>query len=238
MKKGLFVLASLLVMSSFASAGLTGNTVVFNDIGQDVGDYFGTAAVTGDTITFNPSIFAVGTGEPDNFLNKQLWFTIDAKPGSDIDSLEIEEFGDFTLFGNGTDLTTYVSVQAVGTIRIDDVEGVALPQPIFVQGNMDFKKSNLVWDDGTFGLVTDGPGSDGWEGELKFDIDQILSDNLIAGKATSVYFTMDNILFATAANGDVAQIEKKAVGGFVLTVPEPATMALLGLGGLLLRRKK
>ena len=73
---------------------------------------------------------------------------------------------------------------------------------------------------------------------LKFDIDQILSDNLIAGKATSVYFTMNNILFATAANGDVAQIEKKAFGGFVLTVPEPATMALLGLGGLLLRRKK
>ena len=238
MKRTTLFLACLLTVSSFASAGLSGNTVVFNDIGQDVGDYFGLASVTGDTITFNPSIFAVGTGEPDNFLNKQLWFTIDAKTGSDIDSLEIEEYGDFSLFGNGTDLTTYVSVQAVGTIRIDDVEGVALSQPIFVQGNMDFKKSNQVWDDGTFGLVTDGPGSDGWEGELKFDIDQILSDNLIAGKATSVYFTMDNILFATAANGDVAQIEKKAVGGFVLTVPEPATMALLGLGGLLLRRKK
>jgi len=238
MKRTILFLACLLIVSSVASAGLNGNTVVFNDIGQDAGDYFGTASVTGDTITFNPSIFAVGTGEPDSFLNKQLWFTIDAKTGSDIDSLEIEEYGDFTLFGAGTDLTTYVSVQAVGTLRIEEVEGVALAQAITVQGNMDFKKGNQAPDDGIFGLTTDGPGADGWEGELYFDIDQILLDNLIVGKATSVYFTMDNILFATAANGDVAQIEKKAVGGFVLTVPEPTTMVLLGLGGLLLRRKK
>jgi hypothetical protein len=76
---------------------------------------------------------------------------------------------------------------------------------------------------------------------LKFDIDQILLDNGIAGKATEVYFTMDNILYAQSVAGTYSQIEKKSAGGFIVTVPqvpEPATMMLLGLGGLLLRKRK
>jgi len=239
MKKGLFVLASLLIMSSHVCGllNIEGNTVWFNDIGQDPGNYYGAASVVGDSILFNPTNFAAGTGEAQMYLNKQVWFTIDAKAGRDIDSLEIEEYGDWTLQGVGT-AATFVEVSAIGNLRIEQVEGVDLANPITVQGTMLFKQGPSVWTDGRYELPTDGPGSSPWEGELKFDIDQILLDNSVVGKATRVYFTMDNILTAITEDGTIAQIEKKDIGGFVVTVPEPATLVLLGLGGLLLRRKK
>ncbi|MCI0498280.1 MAG: PEP-CTERM sorting domain-containing protein [Planctomycetales bacterium] len=260
MKRTLIVLACLAIVSPIASATLftygdyEGKTVWFEGVGEDTSSpvagtegWFGAPvdpAGLGDSLYFTPNAFSVqGVGGGIDYKNGQIWFTVDAKAGRDIDSIEIEEYGDWSLFGLGTN-NTYVSVAGSGFLTVqrveyNDVESVVnLTIPV----TMMYKKiSNTYWDDGIFKLVEDGVGTAGWEGELKVDIDAALVAAGVSGKATQVYFTMDNTLFAMSETGSVAQIEKKGLGGFIVTIPqipEPATLIMMGLGGLLLARKK
>jgi hypothetical protein len=243
MKKKLAILAIVLFISTLSFAidygDFVGNTLWFVGVGETEG-YFGAPQVIGDSIIFSPQDFAVETIDGGiDYKNGHMWMTFLAKPGKDIDSIEIEEYGDYSLFGLGTE-NTYVEVSALATIRIEQVEGVDLVNPLEFQFEMLYKKSSdAFWDDGKFDLINDGAGAELWEGELNINVDQLLVDAGLVGKATKIYFTMDNILFAQSENGTIAQIEKKSVGGFVVTVPEPSTVLLLGLGCLgLLRRKR
>ena len=261
MKKGLFVLASLLIVSALATAqfvfeygNYTGGTVSFLGITETTSEdlattegWFG-APIAGldDSLHFTPNNFAVqADGDPGvDFKDSKLEFTIDAATGRDIDSVEFEEGGGFSLVGG--DAGTWVEVAAYGFLRIEKVVLDDVESDVTVTQNfqMLFKKidpQGEPWGDGMFDSAADGYGSNGWEGELKIDVDQILIDAGIAGKASQVYFVMDNTLTAVNQDGTLARIDKKIADGLVITVPgvpEPATMALLGLGALLLRRKK
>lgn len=262
MKKVLLVLTSVLVMSSFASATLflygdySGATVDFLDVRETTSlpvagpeGWFGAPvdpAGLGDSLFFTPNDFSVqsalgGFDQKDG----KIEFGILANPGHEIDSLEIEEFGAFSVIGAGSD-TTYAEVKALGTLTINTIATAGDGSAVInytVPVSMLFKKdvAGSTWGPGKFGL---SDGTELWEGELNINIDQILldaynsGDIAVLGKATEVYFVMDNFLTAVSEDNSSARIDKKSIGGFVVTVPEPATLVLLGLGGLLLRRRK
>lgn len=249
MKKVLFVLASVLIMSSFALATIDhgdyfGTTVDYLNVEEDDQGLFGAPLVFGDLLYFSLTDFKVataGAGGYDN-LDGTLQVLIDAKDGFDIDSVELEEFGDYYLndnVGNGT-IATNVQVVAQAFVTILEVDGSFIA-PITEGGLAVYKPVSPT--DGKFDLINHGPGVYAfnemeWEAEVKFDIDAILANEGIQGKATLVQFSLDNKLYAYSEDGTVAEIAKKGAYAITLTVPEPATMLLLGLGGLLLRRRK
>ena len=243
MKKGLFVLAAVLIASSFASATINHGTyygaTVDYSVEEDDQGLFGAPLALGDLLYFSLTDFKVaasGAGGVDS-LDGTLQILIDAKDGFDIDSVELEEFGDYYLFdnvGNGT-IGTNVEVVAAAFVTILEVDG-SFVAPITELGFAVYSPVGGFYDLPTYGALN--PNEMEWEAEVKFDIDAILADAGVAGKATLVQFSLDNKLYARSEDGTQAEIAKKGAYAITLTVPEPATMALLGLGGLLLRRRK
>ncbi len=243
MKKGLFVLASVLIISTLVSASIyypdkSGLTVDFTNIHEDDQGLFGAPIAVGDVLYFSPTDFKVATSGAGGFdyLDGTLQVLVDAKDGFDIDSLELEEFGDYYLSGIGT-TSTWVQVVAQAQITILEVENAGII-PIVVPGVAVYKPVDGIYD-----LINHGPGVYDydemlWEAEVKFDIDAILADEGYNGKATLVNFALDNKLYAYSEDGTVAQIAKKGNYIIALTIPEPGTLVLLGIGGLLLRKRR
>ncbi|MHC4836523.1 MAG: PEP-CTERM sorting domain-containing protein [Planctomycetota bacterium] len=208
---------------------------------EDDQGLFGAPLILGDLLYFSPTDFKVataGAGGVDN-LDGTLQILIDAKDGYDIDSVELEEFGDYYLndnVGNGT-IGTNVEVIAFAFVTILEVDGTGII-PITENGVAVYSPVGGKYDLPTYGGLN--PNEMEWEAEVKFDIDQILAD---AGygpteKATLVQFSLDNKLYARSEDGTQAEIAKKGAYAVTLTVPEPATLALLGLGCLLLRKRR
>ncbi|MEN8127560.1 MAG: hypothetical protein ABFR90_07110, partial [Planctomycetota bacterium] len=172
MKKGLFVLAAVLIMSSFASAtfyqaydpqvGLTVDYTGIEESNAGSTALFGAPQISGDLLYFTSTNFYASSADGGglDYIDGQLNVTLDAHDGYDIDSVELEEFGDFGLddfVGLGTDVTM-VKVVALAQIDILEVDGVSLGAN-FVHANGDAVYTPVSpVTEGKFDLINHGPG--------------------------------------------------------------------------------
>lgn len=154
--------------------------------------------------------------------------------------------------GSGTDSTTNANIVATrvqypGPTELD-YEGFGNH---FTIVQLDFNNLNLVFNAGEsvqFGLAADDPtfgfgsfnhaSNAALSGSPQDGADNLFRDfSVDAGGLTASFLNMDN----SDSNNGGAGWDKASdinVQVFATPVPEPATMAVLGLGALLLRRKK
>ncbi len=260
MKRVLFFTLILLLFinaNSFAVADpnafyyndITGVNVKYTNLWEISGTDPGTALYNtptyggGDCIEFDDLFFsayasgASGSDSTDGTLNGK----IESKPNHYIDVIQFEEYGDYDLSGFSND--AYVSVTNKMYIKVKEIDFQDVEDFTVVVDMV------ITPSDGTWSLSSseDNPGSapeitDDWSGILDVDVTQIIRDEGYAtGFATEVDFTMENNLTALSQDGTEAFIAKKETDGMKITtcdVPEPATIAVLGLGGLFFRRRK
>ena len=251
MKKTLFVLACLLAISSFASAytwdsgtgmynsgnQIQGLTVTYDNVASDTGLY-GEMLISGDNMWFFPTAFQLESTNLESgpeLLDETLQFQLESKPGGGagadrfIDSIQFIEYGDYTLTDNLTeDGSAIASVTAGLTVQILERNRASVFE-FPIQDSLTFTPTA-----GSYSLAA-GDTTALWQGALNLALPY---DDI-----TMVQVSLDNTLTVTSETGTISRIEKKGIGeapAVVISpvIPEPATLALLGLGGLLLRRRK
>jgi len=200
---------------------------------------FGAPSIVGDALSFSPVNFGISSiGGGNDYMDGQLTTTLHAISGYAIEKIKFTERGDYTLLGTGTS-ATQASVANTLILTVTQIVGPNLPEPIEIPGiSMTFTPSG-----GTYNLVDDPGQNVYWSGTTQFDVTAWLNANGYLGyQASDIDITFDNSLYVASEADTSAYIKKKRATGSAITieaiVPEPATLALLLSGGLLLRRRR
>ena len=226
----LFVLIGCSLLAAAPAFGTTvhgnfvGTTVDFNGVQEttqlaldptDPEPLWEAPIVIGDSLFFSPTAFTAAANGAFGFdgTSSLLEMVISATSGT-ISTINITEAGDTILGGAGTAATsTNVGLSGIATV----VEQGGLPiAPVQIPWAATFSQD-------TFTLPGDA-GATAWIGSISIDVASVVPN------ATEVILDIDNTLFAFSEAGTAALIQKKTTDGLIITVPEPATFALLGLG--------
>lgn len=235
----LLVLPSLVSAASVNYGDKVGTGIIYRNVSEDsVTDpvpLYGNPAISGNALVFTPVNFgAFATNGSVDLTDSTLTTMIEAKPGLAIQQISFAEAGDYTLVGTGTALTSAI-VRAPYFVRVVEVDGVGIA-PIQFNSSLSFTPSN-----GDYYLPTDAATGVTWTASTLIDVDAILANAGRTGKATKVFFSMDNQLIATSEQGTISYIKKKTADGVTITtvVPEPVSLsALAGVSVLVLRRRR
>lgn len=196
---------------------------------------FGPPTVSGDSLDFNPIGFSANSNNGGvDITDGNLAFMTQAKPGFGLFNMKIQEFGDTSMVGFGTD-TTFTSVTLTGLLNIQEVGGVGINTVSIPISITNFSPSG-----GTFGLASDfggGPGGTlAWNGSVLLDftlanpaIAAIYADQHLdtSKPVTKVTLNFDNTLFAISQQGTSALIAKKDHVIITTNIPEPTSLGLL-----------
>jgi hypothetical protein len=219
-------------------SGVTVDFVGVTEDANSIGDappLFGAPTVAGDSLDFDPVGFnaaAAGAGGVD-ITDGQLLFRVVAHDGFTVENIILNEAGDTTLAGFGTD-ASFTAVRGNVVVNIFEVDGVGI-DVISEQFVMSFTPSG-----GDYGLLTDGGGGPlfnaSWSGGVPINLDAVLTAHgvpFVFG-ATEISINLDNTLIALSENGTSTLIAKKNFGGLSITVniPEPASLLMVAIVGL------
>ncbi|MFI4859314.1 MAG: PEP-CTERM sorting domain-containing protein [Phycisphaerales bacterium JB063] len=196
----------------------------------DPGPLYNAPSISGNTLDFDPLAFGAAASDGGSDLTDgQLNFTIDTLPDAGLTSFSIVESGDFSFAGLTPTPGTFVSASAGVTVSILEVDGAALGTPISV-----FASALFVSD---YPSTGGAPSTGLMPWSLVTFVD--LAAALPSGSgATLIEVALDNQLIASTTEDNQAAISKKDFKVITETVPEPGSLALLGLGGLLIARRR
>lgn len=200
---------------------------------------YGSPRLDGDSLAFDDLDFlSYSNGSGSDITRGVLGGQIEGKPNFYVNQIYFSEFGDVTTnaFAPGGVIGTASITNSID-ISILEVDGVGLATPIDFTANMVVNPQSS-WSTS----VTGGT----WSGSLLVDVTAaVRAAGYADGFATLVNFELSNTLETSAANGGSGYIAKKETGGLYVEtfnqengIPEPATLVLLGLGGLLLRKRR
>jgi hypothetical protein len=208
---------------------LSGATVNFLGIAESSNDplpLFGPPSTSANTLSFRPQNYLSQSKNDVDITDSHLTMTIAAKPGGSLLEVQLQESGDFTLIGLPGAMAS-ASVATPATLTLTTPNG-----PLHLFANMVFERDTIPASNppvfgpssGTFSLPGEATGGTFWRGRLTFA-------NLGQYHATTAFLSLDDVLSTLSAAGTEAKIEKKSFDVTVV-VPEPATLALLGVGVL------
>ncbi|MEM9416391.1 MAG: PEP-CTERM sorting domain-containing protein [Planctomycetota bacterium] len=215
----------------------SGSTVMYLDVTEtanspgDTAPLFGAPSIAGDQLDFDPAGFsAASTDGVTDLTDGQLNFTLMATGGATLEVIEISESGDYTLFGSGTSATQVGYGLTLASVVVTEVDGVAIT-PVALSGASVSSSANLADNGPTIGSL--------WSLGLSYDVDAALAQagvDFVNG-ATKLEIALDNTLIAVSEDGTAALVAKKDLS-IDVEIPEPGSLALLSLGGLLLARRR
>lgn len=224
--------------SSINYGDKTGADIIYRQVSEDsVTDpvpLYGDPAISGNALLFTPVNFgAFASNGSLDLTDSTLTTMIEAKPGARIRQVAFAEAGDYALVGSGTAATSAI-VRAPYFVRVVEVDGAPIA-PVLYTSSLTFTPSN-----GDYFLPGDAGSGITFVGTTLIDVDAILANANIPGRATKVFFSMDNQLTATSEVGTISFIKKKTADGVTITtiIPEPASLAATAALTLVLRRRR
>lgn len=220
----LFVLA---IIASITATGMgaivypnvSGPNVSFTQITEDsvtsTLPLFGAPTLIGDKLMFFPTRFASNSvNDQANTTSGTLKLVANALAANAfIQNITIQEFGDWMLTGTGN-----ASANVAGLLTVTDLDTSSV-----------FTAPLTVTPDGPFSLPNNS-------GQFQAAAAINLPFDLGAGTGTKrAQIVFNNNLQTVAGPGTAAFIQKKVIAGpgVIIVIPEPATMSLLAVGGVL-----
>lgn len=207
-------------------------TVMYLDVTESSGTdpvppaMYGAPTISGDLLDFDPTGFVASSmGGPLDVTDGQLNFTVMAAPGEGFSSIYVQEDGDYSFSGTGGAGTT-VSASLSLRVEILEIDNVPLANSIVVT------ESDLFGDDYASAGGTD-TGLLFWSLQAFADLSPVLGGSTLG--VTKAEVAIDNQLITNSEADTLAFIAKK---DFKIIpppiIPEPASLALFGLGSLLI----